>query len=116
MGQYGGPGGYKRTLDFEEYQGDVFAQTINQSFGDEMREVIYGVLTCQDVWAALANVRWIHENGDTAAYTLRAAGDLVASIRGDGDYLDWYCGCPYPRVTPYIAELMTQAGWQPHIR
>ena len=69
--------------------------------------------TCCALWAALANVRWQHTGGDTAAYTFRAAGDLVAAIRGRGDYLDWYCSARDGVVTPDIAEAMAREGWRP---
>lgn len=65
---------------------------------------LYGSITNQD---------WRHENGDEAGYSFRAAGDLIASIIGDGDYMDWYCSAPEGVVDPEVAELLKAQGWSP---
>lgn len=53
--------------------------------------------------------------------TWRYAGGIVADIRCEGDYIDWYCsgiGDPLPlgfvheqRITEEIAEDFKQLGW-----
>jgi hypothetical protein len=65
----------------------------------------------REMWSALANVDWFHENGDTAGYSFRAAGDLISAIRGRGNYLEWYCCGPYATVSNRVAEAMKQEGW-----
>jgi hypothetical protein len=37
----------------------------------------------QDVWTILKDQTW--------ACTWRSAGGIVANMRGEGDYIDWYC-------------------------
>jgi hypothetical protein len=37
----------------------------------------------QDVWSVLTDKTW--------SCTWRGAGAIIADIRGEGDYLDWYC-------------------------
>lgn len=37
----------------------------------------------QDVWTVLTDRTW--------SCSWRGAGGIVADIRGEGDYLDWYC-------------------------
>jgi hypothetical protein len=66
---------------------------------------------CKAVWGSLANMEWTHTNGDTAGYSFRSAGDLIAAIVGHGDYMDWYCCAPYANLDPIVAEAMKIEGW-----
>lgn len=119
MTDFGGMGGIKggrqRNLN------DAFEMTVDRLFGDRMRAAPVGEgffsegdwqsNICRQWWSALANVDWHHTNGDTASYSFRAAGDLIAAIRGQGDYLDWYCSGPYATVTQEISDAMAAEGW-----
>lgn len=77
----------------------------------------------QSVYAALCNMQWAHEGLDsTWACTWRYAGGIIASTRGEGDYLDWYCSgmgrqaaptTPEGTVTPEVAEALAELGWTP---
>ena len=75
----------------------------------------------QDVWLVLTDRTWL--------CSWRTAGAIVADIRGEGDYLDWYCsgslgmpdnhghtpnrfvdeGC----VTEEIRHDLAEIGWHP---
>ncbi|MDP2410328.1 MAG: hypothetical protein Q8M26_08585 [Pseudolabrys sp.] len=64
------------------------------------------------VWSALANVTWYHpESKQEAGYSFRAAGGLIADLRGNGDYMDWYCSGPYATVSDRIGRAMKKLGW-----
>jgi hypothetical protein len=65
-------------------------------------------------WSALANVGWFHESApdEEVGYSFRAAGGLIAQIRAEGDYLDWYCCGPDGIVAPWISEAMATKGWR----
>ena len=115
MKTYGGLGGIMggRQLDST----DRFEVAVNKALGDQIRA---DDKTAGAMWCALANVDWTHVDGDTASYSFRAAGDLVAAIRGSGDYIDWYCGgflvgedygTDYPHVRDDIAAAMLAEGW-----
>ena len=104
--RFGGMGGLMegRLLNAE----DDFEMTVNRVLGDLIR-------TSDDwaekMWGALANVDWTHVNGDIASYSFRAAGDMIAAIRGKGNYMDWYCSSAEGVVDPVIAERMQLEGW-----
>lgn len=71
---------------------------------------------CQQVWGALTNVEWIHENGKSVLYTFRSAAEAISSILGDGDYTDWYCCGPTAVVSDEIRAAMKAEGWVPVIQ
>jgi hypothetical protein len=106
MARYGGLGGLsdRRLVD----QNDAFEMAVVRALGAVMKR---SDALCADVWAALSNVRWSHENGDTASYSFRAAGDMIAAILEKGDYMDWYCSGTAGTVSPIVAEAMATEGW-----
>ncbi len=106
MAQYGGLGGVVggREVDLD----NPFEDAVNRALGS-LIAVDDGVAA--DMWSALANIEWVHENGDTASYSFRAAGDLIAAIRCEGDYMNWYCSGPSAHVTKQIAKAMADEGW-----
>jgi hypothetical protein len=108
MADFGGLGGI--TGGRERNPEDLFEETISRIFGNRIKS---DPEFCANMWSALANVDWTHSNGDTAGYSFRAAGDLIASIRGEGDYMDWYCSGPYATVSREIECGMLAEGWTP---
>jgi hypothetical protein len=98
---------------------DLFKVALDRALGDKMRAegvVRDGHFTNQcisaRVWGSLANAEWIHENGDTASYSFRAAGDMIAAIIGEGDYIDWCCSQEYELADPEVVEAMAKEGWR----
>ena len=115
---YGGLGGLVECRPINTH--DTFEMTIARLFGDRMKldtnisgwtcpDDVNSI--CADLWSALANVVWKHINGDTASYSFRAAGDLIAAIRGQGNYMDWYFSEPYATVSDEIARALASEGW-----
>jgi hypothetical protein len=45
----------------------------------------------QNIYAALCNNKFKNKSGTVWSCSWRSAGGLVAGIREEGDYLDWYC-------------------------
>jgi hypothetical protein len=116
--EFGGLGGVwgGRPRDPE----DLFETAIDRVFGERLRSEGHeqvrwyeGTGIGHRIWGSLANVGWTHANGDTASYSFRAAGDLIAAVVGEGDYMDWYCSHPDGVVDPEVEELLAAEGWRP---
>jgi len=105
---FGGMGGVWGGRAFDN--DDLFGVALNRACGERMRA---SRRDAEIVWGALSNVDWKHNNGDTASYTFRAAGDLIASIVGNGtDYMDFYCTSAYGQVEHWIGVAMAAEGWR----
>lgn len=106
MTTYGGLGGIKGVRP--RNTADEFENALDRALGDKMRT---SRSLCKEVWCALANIDWTHMNGDTAGYSFRAAGDVVAAVSGIGEYMTWYCSGPDGIVSDEIAQAMAAEGW-----
>jgi hypothetical protein len=107
MTQFGGMGGLTVGRGLNEE--DAFEMEVNRALGAKIRGSQR--FACA-MWCALANIVWHHDNGDTAAYSFRAAGDMITAVRRDGgNYMDWYCCGPDGVVTDEITEAMKVEGW-----
>ena len=90
----------------------------------------------QNLYAAFCNMQWQKTetfpilNNDLWHCSWRSAGGIVAEIRGEGDYMNWYCSgiyggdfghtgditpgyVPEATVTEEILNDMKQLGWHP---
>lgn len=104
MADYGGFGGGP----LRAVRDDPFESAVERCLGVEIRD---DPEIAKQMWGALANVDWTHANGDTAGYSFRAAGDLVAAVRREGYYMDWYGSAPDGVITDLIARRMATTGW-----
>lgn len=85
-----------------------FECIIESLFGDAIR---HDDQIGRDVYSALCNMYWFSPNGTRYSYSQRAAGDLVAAIKGEGNYLSWYCHQPSGMITYHIHQTMRQHNW-----
>jgi hypothetical protein len=96
----------------------------------------------QNLYAAFCNMRWQKTEvmpilkDELWSVSWRAAGGVIAELRGQGDYLDWYCSgmggfnlsydaeevaawltdkkfVPETTITDEIREDLRQLGWHP---
>lgn len=64
----------------------------------------------QNLYAALCNNEFIKTNEEyskekTWGCSWRTSGDIIATIIGDGDYLDWYCSGMQLDCDDYYLEI-----------
>jgi hypothetical protein len=85
----------------EVYAQNLYASLCNNEFAPK------------DTWGLLQNIRW--------SCTWRYAGGIVADIRGEGDYLSWYCSGIHDEsdagfvgegiIVPEIKTDLENIGW-----
>lgn len=85
-----------------------FVISVARALGDN---ILHDDVVCFELWSALANVIWMHDRSEDVAYSFRAAGDLIAELRGEGDYRDWYCRGWPGVVSDRISDAMKAEGW-----
>jgi len=84
-------------------------ETIEVEFGSDLRS---SKEFCVEMWSALANIQWYYkDNKEDDGFSFREAGTVIAEIRGQGSYLDWYCSGPYAVVSEKISEGMAKHDW-----
>lgn len=114
MADYGGLGGVSGGR--ERHDEDEFESAVERCMGDAIRASkpgswFNGNSLAARLWGTMANGAFKHINGDTASYSFRAAGDLIAAIRGEGDYMDWYCSADYDLRDAEVLALLGTEGW-----
>lgn len=64
------------------------------------------------LYAALCNTEWRHRaTGERWSCSWRSAGGVVAHVRGEGDYLDWYCSGGEGLVDEDVLAEIEALGW-----
>jgi hypothetical protein len=88
-----------------------FEQDLNEVLGDRLRA---SVNDSKLMYGALTNVDWFHADfpEDSVGYSFRAAGDVLAAIHKERDYLYWYCSSREGVVPDWVEEAMTTRGWR----
>jgi hypothetical protein len=86
----------------------LFEAAVDRAVGDRVRsDGTCGV----DLWSALADVEWHGADGEIVSYSFRSAGELVAWVREEGDYIEWFCGDAPGVVATWIGDALEVEGW-----
>lgn len=65
------------------------------------------------LYGALCNTLWKHTaSGVEWSCSWRSAGGIVAALRGEGDYLDWYCSTGEGLVDEQVLVEIRALGWE----
>ena len=82
---------YERCVELDAFDGG------GENLSDDLKgcELVIGkckrsTLYSQNLYAALCNNSFV-KNGVKWSCLWRSSADLVSKLRGEGDYLDWYC-------------------------
>ena len=87
-----------------------FEAALEALLGDRVRQD--EAFACR-LWSSLTNISWRHSSAGTVEYSFRSAGGLVAQLRREGCYLDWYMCGKAGSLDQEIATILAGAGWQP---
>jgi hypothetical protein len=65
-----------------------------------------------ELYGALCNADWEHDDGTEWHATWRYAAGVVADLRGCGEfYLDFYCFGGEGQISDRVADAMAELGW-----
>jgi hypothetical protein len=73
----------------------------------------------QNLYAAMCNNQFVHADGAVWSCSWRSAGGIVANLREEGDYINWYCSgigadelyMPEGSVTEEVKKDIEDLGW-----
>ena len=65
---------------------------------------------CHRLWSSLTNVTWVNEHS-SYEFSFRRVGAIIADIREDGSYMNWYNQSPSGTVDKDIERGLTKLGW-----
>jgi hypothetical protein len=114
------PGAALRFVD--EPQADVPQETYapgtdlarDLALSARIRSCVQNDLFAGLLYAALCATEWRHRDAKaTWSCSWRAAGSVVAGLRGDGDYLNWYCWGHEETFDEAVLAELDALGWGP---
>lgn len=100
----------KLNLEWDLRTSDVMCARVKN---DEYAKKLYSAL-CNTDWLPIAVIPLLrqHPDKDMWGCSWRSAGGIVANMREQGDYMDWYCAGQEGHIDPEIAADLKQLGWQ----
>jgi hypothetical protein len=78
-----------------------------------IRDLVRSELFATVLYSALCNTTWLHKATGTPWHcSWRSAGGLVADLRCEGNYLDWYCSMGEGLVDEQVLDEIGALGWE----
>jgi hypothetical protein len=78
-----------------------------------IRDLVRSELFATVLYSALCNTTWLHKATGTPWHcSWRSAGGIVADLRCEGDYLDWYCSMGEGLVDEQVLDEIGALGWE----
>jgi hypothetical protein len=78
-----------------------------------IRELVRSEVFATLLYGALCNSVWCHKATGTPWHcSWRRAGGIVAALRSEGDYLDWYCSSGEGLVDTQVLMEIGALGWE----
>ncbi len=78
-----------------------------------IRDLVRSDLFATLLYGAMCNTVWRHVATGTLCYcTRRHAGNVVAMLRCEGDYMDWYCSMGDGLVDEQVMAELAALGWE----
>ncbi len=80
---------------------------------DRVRGLVRSELFATLLYSALCNTLWRHNGAGTEwRCSWRYAGSIVATLRGEGCYLEWYCSMSEGFVDEQVLAEIGALGWE----
>jgi len=81
-----------------------------------IKELVLGDAFATLLYCALCNTKWGCSESETpSTFSFREAGDIVASFRDAGCYMDWYASGPDGLIDEQVMAELEALGWKPEI-
>ncbi len=80
---------------------------------DRLRALVRSELFSTLLYSALCNTTWRKDAGGPVwSCSWRSAGGIVATLRAEGNYLDWYCSMGEGLVDEQVLAEIEALGWK----
>ncbi len=106
----------ERDADLDDLSGRERAPTPNLErdlgLSQRIRQLVLSDIFATLLYGALCNTTWRHRpTGTLWQCSWRDAGAIVAMLRGEGDYMDWYCSMGEGLVDEQVLAELRLLGW-----
>jgi hypothetical protein len=100
----------KNNLEWDLRTSDLLCAKVKDN---EYAKKLYAAL-CNTDWIRIEVIPLLRQDPDKDKWgcSWRYAGGIVAHMREEGDYIDWYCSGNEGYIDPEVAQDLKELGWQ----